>query len=99
MSGYEQGMYQEYLDRMQDQIATFVAACNTNAQSQNPAPTIFFFPGGLGSKLLRAMQQVPYGPPYSYYTIWLDCTIAFGAATDLRLTGAAGDQDWQDRYI
>jgi pimeloyl-ACP methyl ester carboxylesterase len=95
MSGYEQDLGQEYLGRLQGPIAAFVQNYNANPP---PAcnPTLFFFPGGLGSRLVRATEPAPQGPPFSYYTVWLNCTIVFGVIRELELSGV---QDSQDEYI
>ena len=96
MSAYEDDVDQQYLASLRGQITAFLKACNPSQQGTTPPLAIFFFPGGLGSRLLRAIQPAPFGPPYFYYTVWLDCSIVLGVAQDLELVGV---QDWQDEYI
>jgi pimeloyl-ACP methyl ester carboxylesterase len=90
---YEDTVDQLYLDRLRPQIVSLVEACNPTPPA---APAIFFFPGGLGSQLLRAVQPAPDGPPYAYYTVWLNCAIVLGLARDLELDGV---EDSDDEYI
>jgi pimeloyl-ACP methyl ester carboxylesterase len=96
VSAYEDAVDQQYLESLQGQITTFLEACNSNQRAATQPVAIFFFPGGLGSRLIRATLPAPDGPPYFYYTVWLDCTILFGVAQDLELVGV---EDWQDEYI
>ena len=95
MSGYEQDVDQQYLNRLQGQITEFVQNYNANPPPTG-APTLIFFPGGLGSRLIRATEPAPDGPNFDYYTVWLNCTIVLGVLTELEMVG---DQDWQDEYI
>src|SRR5262249_49533637 len=54
----------------------------------NPRRTVFLFPGGMASQLLRASTPQSNGPPYSYNIVWLDCSdLLFGAAAHLQMQG------------
>jgi hypothetical protein len=92
---YDDDVDAEYLSQLQGPINNFLIACNMAPQSANPLPTLFFFPGGLGSKLNRATQHGQIVPG-DFYTIWLDCSIAFGVASDLIMNG---EEDYQQYYI
>ena len=52
MSAYGQGRDQEYLDRLDAPINDFVSRYNANPSPDHK--TIFLFPGGMGSQLMRA---------------------------------------------
>jgi hypothetical protein len=94
MSGYEQGMEHQYLARLKSQIATFVQNYDGNPSDEHT--TIFLFPGGFASQLVRAEQSAPAGPPFAYDPLWLTCAILSGGAINLQM---AGDQDFEQRYI
>jgi hypothetical protein len=49
----------------------------------------------MGSQLLRATTPESDAPPYFYNTVWLDCSIVFGAGEHLQMQG---DMD-SDRQI
>ena len=94
MSPYEQGRDDEYLARLDGPINDFISRYNANPNCDHK--TIFLFPGGMGSQLVRATDQFQKGPPFSYDTIWLNCSIALGVATDLQMQG---DEDYQQHYV
>jgi len=94
MSAYGQGRDQEYLDRLTGPINDFISRYNANPSPDHK--TIFLFPGGMGSQLVRATAPFQNGPPFFYDTAWLDCSITLGAATNLQM---AGDEDYQQQYI
>ena len=85
---------QAYLNRLQDQISDFISNYNANPSEDNRI-TLFLFPGGLGSKLMRAEGAWP-AAPWAFDTAWLDCQIMFGAFTNLQ---RSGNDDYQDRFI
>jgi hypothetical protein len=93
MNAYEDEVTELYLARLNGQITGLIERCNPTPPA---APVIFFFPGGLGSQLMQAEEPAPNGPPYDFYTVWLNCTIVLGVARQLQLNG---DQDWQSEYI
>ena len=65
--------------------------------------TVFFFPGGMGSKLKRA--KTPYldaGPPgqmFNYHTVWLTFEDFLGEVLDLAITKANGEYRDKDNRI
>ena len=66
---YQQDRDQAYLDRLQDQITDFISSYNANPNADHT--TIFLFPGGLASKLMRAEGAWP-NPPTAYDVAWID---------------------------
>lgn len=94
MSGYGQGKGAQYAAELQNEIADFMANYAANPSDQHT--TIFLFPGGFASALVRAREGAAQGPPYTYDNLWLTCSIVSGAAIDLQMQG---DEDYQDRYI
>jgi pimeloyl-ACP methyl ester carboxylesterase len=94
MATYEDGRDEEYLRRLKRTIDDFAARYDANPNGDHK--TIFLFPGGLGSHLIRANKTAQNGPPFSYNTIWLDCSIAVGAARQLAMQG---DVDLSKHYV
>jgi hypothetical protein len=94
MSAYEQGRDQEYLARLNGPINDFISRYNANPSGHHK--TIFFFPGGMGSQLMRATTASQNGPPFFFYTAWIDCSIILGAATNLQMLG---EKDFQQYYV
>jgi hypothetical protein len=92
---YGQTRDSEQLSKLDDAIGSFIARYNSNLSSTE-RKTIFLFPGGMGSQLLRATTPEPDGPPYFYNMVWLDCSIAFGAGEHLQMQG---DIDSEQRVI
>jgi hypothetical protein len=92
---YDQTRDSEQLSYLDDAIAEFISRYNFNVQSTGRR-TIIFFPGGMGSRLLRATTPEPDGPPFFYGTVWLDGSIAFGAASHLRMQN---DIDYQQQVV
>ena len=64
MSTYGQKRDDEYLNRLKSSgpISDFITSYNANLSA--PHRTIFLFPGGMGSQLLRATADVYQGPPF-----------------------------------
>jgi pimeloyl-ACP methyl ester carboxylesterase len=92
---YDQTRSSEQLSYLDDAIVKFISRYNSNFQQTN-RKTIILFPGGLGSHLLRASTPEPDGPPFFYNTVWLDGSIAFGAAMHMRMQG---DIDYLQQII
>jgi pimeloyl-ACP methyl ester carboxylesterase len=92
---YDQTRNSEQLAYLDDAIVKFISRYNNNLQQTN-RKTIIFFPGGMGSQLLRASTPEPDGPPFFYNTVWLDGSIAFGAGLHLRMQG---DVDYMQQII
>jgi pimeloyl-ACP methyl ester carboxylesterase len=93
----------EQLRYLQADIASFVV----RYQSRPPGPnrrTIFLFPGGMGSQLLRA--RTPYQPgggpnqTFQYDTVWLTPLTFLGDALNLKMHDVNGVcHDLDDRVI
>jgi pimeloyl-ACP methyl ester carboxylesterase len=93
----------EQLRYLQADIASFVV----RYESRPPGPnrrTIFLFPGGMGSQLLRA--RTPYQPgggpnqTFQYDTVWLTPLTFLGDALNLKMHGVNGVyHDLDDRII
>ena len=94
MSPYAKAVESEYLGRLKDQITDFVHRYEANPSDRRT--TIFLFPGGFASQLVRAQEEAPDGPPFSYAPLWLSCSFLFGGVEALRLDG---DGDSGRRYI
>jgi len=92
--GYAQNRDQQQLEHFDAEIARFIQRHKKN--STRLRKTLILFPGGMGSQLARASVPDGIGPPYFYDTVWLDCSIVFGAA--LQLTMAA-DNDLNKQYV
>jgi len=92
---YGQTRDNEQLSKLDDAIGSFITRYNSNLSSTN-RKTIFLFPGGMGSQLLQATTPESDGPPYFYNTVWLDCSIVFGAGEHLQMQG---DIDSDGRVI
>src|SRR5574337_222605 len=73
---------QQYLDKLQVQISDFISNYNANPGGRHI--TLFLFPGGLGSQLVKAEQASQSGPPFTYDMVWLDCGILSGAMIELQ---------------
>ena len=58
--------------------------------------TIFLFPGGFASQLVRARQPADAGPPFAFEPLWLTCGFLLGGAKALAIEG--GD-DSEQRFI
>ncbi len=94
MSLYSQDVESQYLDRLQDRIADFVHRYDANPSPQHT--TIFLFPGGFASQLVRARQPADAGPPFAFEPLWLTCGFLLGGAKALAIEG--GD-DSEQRFI
>ena len=103
MTSYSAIRDAEQLRYLQNDIASFIL----RYQSRPPGTkrkTLFLFPGGMGSKLLRA--RTPYqanGPSnqtFQYDTVWLTPLTFLGEALDLEMNEVNGVyQDLADRII
>src|SRR5262245_36435387 len=92
--GYGGGRDQEQIRRLDDAIERFKTLYDAD-----PSPhkrTLFLFPGGLGSQLMRARSTYTH-PPFTYYTAWLACNVVFGEARHLGL--APGGVDFNQTYV
>ena len=61
-----------YVARLQPALEEFASQFGINAKSgQKDRRTVFLFPGGVGSQLMRSYQHYP-DPPQSYEKVWFD---------------------------
>jgi len=77
-------------------IEDFASQYQLNAYSSVPRRTIFLFPGGLGSELMRSYQAYP-GAAQSFEKVWLDAGIWTGDIP--HLTMQPGGVDTDQKYI
>src|SRR6266480_2268555 len=85
-----------YVDRIQPAIEDFASQFEINSHSNlGKRRTIFLFPGGIGSQLMRAFQTFP-DPPKSFEKVWLDAGLFFDAP---HLTILSGGADTEQKYI
>jgi len=84
---YDSARDQEQLGALEAAIGFFI-----NRYLSNPAhanrQTVIVFPGGMGSRLIRAgspYQDGMSGQVFHYDTVWLDCSVLTGAALDLQM--------------
>jgi hypothetical protein len=86
---------QEYLHRLDGPINDFITRYNANPSSKD-RQTIILFPGAMGSRLVRANAPYEDGPPFSYDTVWLNCSILFEPIEDLQMQSG---MDYQKHII
>jgi pimeloyl-ACP methyl ester carboxylesterase len=94
MSDYGTSRDSQYAFRLHDALEQFVSQYGANPSRSRR--TIFLFPGGLGSQLMRANKPHPQLPQY-YEKSWLDCGILSGDG--LNLSMLPGDVDFEEHYI
>jgi pimeloyl-ACP methyl ester carboxylesterase len=95
---YIQARDQEQLGTLEAAIGLFINRYQANPPNPH-RQTVILFPGGLGSRLMRA--DVPYrsgaqGQVFNYSCVWLDCSVLTGAALDLQMQG---DIDLDNTFI
>lgn len=98
MSVYGQKRDDEYLNRLKSlgPINDFITNYKANL---NPVhKTIFLFPGGMGSQLLRATADFHHGPLFIYLTAWIDPFIWAGTAVNLQ-TQTPDYVDFQQHFV
>jgi hypothetical protein len=83
---YSQARDREQLQRLQTAVNAFIVRYQSNP-STTKRKTVILFPGGMGSQLVRAITPHEDGPPYFFNAVWLDCSVLFGAALDLKIQG------------
>jgi hypothetical protein len=94
MSGYGTSRDNQYENRLATDIQNFISQYGANTSADRR--TIFLFPGGLGSQLIRADAAYP-NTPTSYAVSWVDCGVLIGEALDLKML--AGEIDFEQKYI
>jgi len=95
---YEQMRDNEQFAQLDGAISDFISRYKVNSVNPiAPRKTVILFPGGMASRLKRA--RTAYDPSlasYFYDVRWLDKSIAFGAALELRM---ANDIDRDQRIV
>ncbi len=95
---YVQARDQEQLGTLEAAIGLFIN--RYQASPANPhRQTVILFPGGLGSRLMRADAPYQSGAPgqvFNYGCVWLDCSVLAGAALNLQMQG---DIDLDDTFV
>jgi hypothetical protein len=93
---YDNNRISEQLRVLEPEINNFILRYNA---SNGPAggggrQTVFFFPGGMASRLVRAKSPYdPAGPPnqmFAYEEIWINVLTFLGRARYLKMTTVAG---------
>lgn len=99
MSAYGQKRDDEYLNRLKSigPIDDFITNYKANL---NPVhKTIFLFPGGMGSQLVRATADIYQAPPFIYLTAWIDPLIWAGTAVNLQTQTPPDYVDFQQHFV
>jgi hypothetical protein len=95
----------ENLRLLEDAIGDFVSHCQHRPPSSSTSPrqTVFFFPGGMASRLTCATTKFDPSNPqqYDYDPIWVIPRTFVGGAPDLAMyrDGAGTFRDKNDRFI
>jgi pimeloyl-ACP methyl ester carboxylesterase len=100
MATYRDGLTAEQLGQMGDAIKAFLDSYALHRGSPLQR-TVIFFPGGMGSELVRANRAYNPGLPtgsYGFDTVWVDLlqVIVDESALLLQMNG---EQDSNDRFI
>jgi hypothetical protein len=74
MTDYATNRDDAFYARLQTAIEDFASQFELNANSSGQRRTIFLFPGGLGSELMRSDQAYP-DPAQSFEEVWLDLEV------------------------
>jgi pimeloyl-ACP methyl ester carboxylesterase len=94
MTDYATGRDAAYASRLRNTIEEFASQYGANPSTHRR--TIFLFPGGLGSQLMRANKPHPQPPQY-YEKSWIDCGILSGDGPGLRML--PGNVDFEEKYV
>jgi hypothetical protein len=96
MTDYATRRNAAYVSRLQPAVEEFASQFGINALSNNnKRRTVFLFPGGTGSQLMRAYQSYP-DPPQSYEKVWFDLDYIFDAP---RIALLPGGIDTEEKYV
>src|SRR5262245_17464323 len=100
---YDSTRISEQLRVLEPEIANFIIRYNASDGPDGgiPRQTVFIFPGGMASRLVRARRAFdPAGPPiqvFAYDELWLNpITFLGGEARNLRMTRVAPG-DYRDK--
>ncbi|MDM0105379.1 hypothetical protein QTH97_10580 [Variovorax sp. J22R24] len=90
----------EQLRRLDAAITAFIATRNNLPAPAGGRQTIFLFPGGMGSKLVRATQAYDENQPqpqqFVYEPVWLAHDTFLGGAAQLEMT-RTGPEEYRDQ--
>src|SRR5690349_1981079 len=98
---YDSTRIREQLRVLEPEINNFIVRYNASngPAGGGPRQTVFFFPGGMGSRLVRATKAFdPAGPSnqvFAYNEIWVNALTFLGGAGKLRMT-KIGPNDYHD---
>ena len=95
---YNQARDHDQLGMLEAEIGRYINRYLASPPNPNRR-TIILFPGGLGSKLMRAdsaYQNGISGQVFNYDTAWIDCSILTGAALTLQMQG---DVDSENKIV
>jgi len=99
MADYGTGRDAAYALRLQSALEEFASQYELNLEAHRKRRTIFLFPGGLGSQLMRADQPFPH-PAAVYDKVWLDAGDLCKDAPDVpRLAMLPGGRDSEQKYV
>lgn len=91
MATYAETRDDETLRLLTPAIDAFIAQCQRppNQASACPRQTVFFFPGGMASRLRRATRKFVDGAAgaqvFNYNTVWVTLNTPLGGARDLKM--------------
>jgi pimeloyl-ACP methyl ester carboxylesterase len=97
MSAYEQKRDDEYLNKLYCPFSEFIKRYNANLSPTHK--TIFLFPGGMGSQLLRATTDFHQGPLFLYLPAWVDPFLPTGTAINLATQTPPNYDDYQQHFV
>ena len=90
---YDDVRNQEQFEKLDVRISEFIARVHATPQIKSRRMVILF-PGGMGSRLLRAIWPYNLGAFTSYYTGWIDFLFLMTPASDLQMQGDVDNQSW-----
>jgi len=91
---YEAGRDRELMARLDRTVDAFIDRYDDDHSKDRR--TVFLFPGGMASQLVRA-NSASSQPPFTYYTSWLAANVLRGEARNLQLLPNGVDKE--ERYV
>src|ERR1700752_760795 len=96
MTDYATSRDEAFSARIHTAIEDFASQYELNAYSSVQRRTIFLFPGGLGSELMRSHQAYP-NPAQSFERVWVDAGVFSGDVPLLAML--PGGDDTEQKYV
>jgi len=102
---YDEHRDSEQLRLLEDTVDDFISQYKNPPSSTSTCTrqTVFFFPGGMGSRLTRATKKFDPSNPqrFNYKPIWVNLLTPFGGARDLKMRrdSAGTFRDEDDKII